>query len=43
MVETTFIRWKSRNAEMFSVAVLSFDITGRTDTFDVLLCILGNK
>ena len=43
IVETIFLRWKSRNAEMFSVAVSLFDITGRPGTFDVLLCILGNK
>ena len=43
IVETIFLRWKSRNAEMFSVAVPLFDITGRPGTFDVLSCILGNK
>ena len=43
IVGTIFFRWKSRNAEMFSEAVPLFDITGRPGTFDVLLCILGNK
>ena len=43
VVETKFLRWKSRNAEMFSVAVPLLDITGLPGTFDVLLSILGNK
>ena len=43
VVETKFLGWKSRNAEMFSVAVPLLDITGLPGTFDVLLSILGNK
>lgn len=43
IVETIFSRCKSRNVEMFSIAVPLFDISGRPGTFDVLSCILGNK
>ena len=43
IIETIFLRWKSRNAEMFSAAVPLFDITVHPGTFDILLCILSNK
>ena len=39
IVGAIFLR--SRNAEILSVAVLLFYITGRAGTLDVLLCILG--
>ena len=36
-------RWKSRNDEIFSVAVPFFEITGQSSTFDLGLRILGSR
>ena len=36
-------RWKSRNDEIFSVAVLLLEITGQPRTFEMPSCILGSK
>ena len=36
-------RWKSRNDEIFSVAVPFFEITGQPSTFDLGLRILGSR
>ena len=43
IVGIILFRWKSRNDEIFSVAVPLFEITGQTSTFDLGLCILGSR